>query len=149
YLLDHRDQDCLDECDEGDEVCEEECENDIVIYWVINQDKTSVDDIDLVIEVADQATLTALGADAVAKLYDHAGGTSAIPAYRGGDPADNSLRMTYQGGPLIIDGLDADKAKTIINQSGWAAVDVHEIQVPFAALVHREMQGTPPKIALM
>ncbi|GAF82392.1 unnamed protein product, partial [marine sediment metagenome] len=45
--------------------------------------------------------------------------------------------------------LDADKAKAIINNSGWAAVDVHEIQVPFAALVHREMRGTPPKIALM
>jgi len=149
YLLDHRDHSCIDACEEGDEACEEECENDIVIYWVINEEKVTMDGIDLVIEVADQATLTALGADAVAKLYDHAGGTSAIPAYRGGDPADSNLRISYLGGPFIIDGLDAQKAKTIINQSGWAAVDVHEIQVPFAALVHREMQGTPPKIALM
>ncbi|MBA7714017.1 hypothetical protein ES703_123030 [subsurface metagenome] len=110
---------------------------------MINQDKVSAADIDLVIEV-DQASLDGYGVDAVAKLYDHAGGTSAIPAYRAGDPADSNLRVSYLGGPFIIDGLDADKAKAIINKSGWAAVDVHEIQVPFAAMVHREMQGTPP-----
>ena len=147
YLLNHRDQDCIVGCG-VDEACKEACENDIVIYWVINQEKVTMDGIDLVIEV-DQASLDEYGADAVAKLYDHAGGTSAIPAYRGGDPGDSNLRMTYLGGPFIIDGLDADKAKTIINASAWAAVEVHEIQVPFAALVHREMQGTPPKIALM
>ncbi|MGA1870713.1 MAG: PilC/PilY family type IV pilus protein [bacterium] len=48
-----------------------------------------------------------------------------------------------------MDHLDAEKAKTIINQSGWSAVDVHVAGVPFAAMVYRGMCGTPPRIALM
>jgi len=145
YLLDHKDQSCIDDC-EGDADCEEECENDIIIYWVINDQKTTIDGIDLVIDV-DQATLDGYGVDAVAKLYDHNGGTSAITTYR--PDQDSDLKISYLGAPFIIDGVDAAKAKTIINQSGWSAVDVHEIKVPFAAMVHRHMQGTPPKIALM
>ena len=162
YLLDHKDQDCVDDC-AGDADCVEECDNDLIIYWVIDDQKTAIDDLDLVIDV-DQSTLDGYGVAKVAALYDHAGGTSAItyrPAAQdciddcAGDAGceagcpDSDLKVSYLGGPFIIDGVDAAKAKTIINQSGWSAVDVHEINVPFAAMVHRHMQGTPPKIALM
>jgi len=81
----------------------------------------------------------------VANKYNHAGGVSAL-TFRTGD---NYRRISYLGAPWIIDAKDAAKAKAIIDQSGWAAVDVHVAQVPFKAPVHRELKGTPPKIALM
>jgi len=120
---------------------DEEGENDITVYWVINDEKTSIGGIDLVIE-----DLTLEEDEAVVKVYDHAGGTSSIGTFRTGD---GNQKISYLGGPFIIDGVDAEKAKTIIDQSGWAAVNIHEAQVPFAALVHRQMNGVPPKIALM
>ena len=125
YLLDHTD---------------EEGENDITVYWMINQEKTTMDGTDFVIE---DLTLTEGGA--VAKLYDHADNTSDLTFNAG----DNYQKISYIGGPFIVDGVDAETAKTIINQAGWAAVEVHVAQVPFKAMIFREMRGTPPTIALM
>ena len=116
-------------------------EHDISVYWIINEQKTTISAVDFVIEVS---ALPA-GVTAVAKKYNHAGGTTAL-TFRGGD---SSKKVSYLGGPWIIDAKDAAKARAIINQSGWAAVDVHEAQVPFKAPVHRELKGTPPIIALM
>ena len=81
----------------------------------------------------------------MAKKYNHAGGVTPL-TFRSGD---SSKRVSYLGGPWVVDAKDAAKARAIINQSNWAAVDVHEAQVPFKAPVHRELRGTPPKIALM
>lgn len=113
-------------------------EHDITIYWIINQEKTVIDGTDFVIEDLTED-------EAVAKLYDHAGGTSDLTF----NTDDNYQKITYRGAPFIVDGIDAEKAKEIINQANWAAVEVHEITVPFAAPVHRQMRGTPPRIALM
>ena len=115
-------------------------ENDITVYWIINDQKTTIDGVDFVIE-----DLTLAAGKVVGNKYDHAGGTSAL-TFRTGD---NSQRISYLGAPWVIDAQDAAKARTIIDQSGWSAVDVHVAQVPFKALVHRELKGTPPKIALM
>lgn len=115
-------------------------EHDITVYWVINEAKATIDATDIVIE-----DLTLVEGGVVAKLYNHAGGTSSLTFNTG----DSYQRITYSGAPFIVDGVDAETAKAIINQSSWSAVEVHVAQVPFKAPVYREMHGTPPKIALM
>ena len=128
YLLNHR--------TDGDP--------DITLYWMINQDKVDIGDSDVEIEVT-AAGLTAYGADAVAKLYDHDNTSSDLTMNTG----DSSLKVTYSGGPFIISADDAGKARAIIDLANWDAVDVHQIQVPFAAEVYQQLRGTPPRIALM
>jgi hypothetical protein len=113
----------------------------ITVYWIINQDKTVIDGTDFIIE-----DLTLQPEQSVVKLYNHAGETVAFSPIRAGD---NERRITYTGGPWVIDAADAQKAKQIIDQSDWSAVEVHEAQVPFKAPVDKELIGTPPKIALM
>ncbi len=115
-------------------------EPDITVYWLINEEKTSIDGPDLVIE-----DLTVAVDNPVVKLYNHANGTSNLTFQAG----DDYQRITYSGGVFLVDGADAEAAKTIVNQVNWAAVEVHEAQVPFKARVSREMTGTPPRIALM
>jgi len=66
-------------------------EHQVTIYWAINQDKTTIDGNDVVIE-----DLTLEAGEAVAKLYDHAGGTSEL-TYREGD---NHLKVSYLGAPF-------------------------------------------------
>ena len=115
-------------------------EHDITVYWIINQEKTAIDATDFIIE-----DLTLTTGSTVAELYDHDDTTSAITFNTG----DSFQKITYNSAPFIIDEADAALAKTIINQSQWSAIEVHEAQVPFAAPVHREMHGTPPRIAVM
>ncbi|MDH3555952.1 MAG: hypothetical protein OES18_08910, partial [Deltaproteobacteria bacterium] len=126
-------------------------EHDITVYWVINQIKTEIDGIDLQIEV-DAATLAGLDKESVVKLYNQADGTTSVlsqyKTYDGGDD-DSNLRVSYSGGIFIVEAEDVVIAKTIIDNSDWLKVEVHEAQVPFSAPVFREMIGTPPKIALM
>jgi hypothetical protein len=180
YLLDYQDETCLndaptdpvaiacqDNCN-GDTACEEacvegvedECEHTVAISWVINDQKTAIDGVDLVIDVTAE-TLTELGIDAVVQEYDHAGpepdGTYGSPGLTfnlAEDPDDSVRRITYRGSLFIIDVQDLEdgveaQVYDIIDGSSWAAVNVHVAQVPFAAPVFRDMRGTPPKIALM
>ncbi len=114
-------------------------EHDTAVHWVINQEKTTIDGADFVIE---DLSLTE---GAVAKLYDHAGGTSDLTFNTG----DSTQKITYSGAPFIIEVFDAATAKTIIDNANWDAVEIHEAQVPFKAPVYRKMRGTPPRIALM
>jgi hypothetical protein len=172
YLLDHQDPACLTDdavladvstcqadCNAGDAACrqacvetvqEASCEHTVAVSWVINGDKTEVDGIDLVIEVTPSA-LSQLNIDAVVEEYDHAGGTTDLPSRA---PGDTTRKTTYRGSLFVIDvhnlaaGVE-DQVKTLINGPSWDNVNVHVAQVPFAAPVHREMRGTPPKIALM
>ena len=174
YLLDHQDPQCLtdastddvtvacqDNCPDDDTACkdacleavEDVCEHTIAITWIINDQKTAINGIDLVIEVAD-GTLEELGIDAVVKEYDHAGGTAGLTFNLGEDPDDSVRQITYRGSLFIIDVQDLEEGVeaevySIIDGSSWAAVNVHVAQVPFAAPVFRYMRGTPPKIALM
>jgi hypothetical protein len=113
----------------------------ITVYWIINQDKTVINGADFIIE-----DLTLQPEQSVVRLYNHAGETLDLSPIRAGD---NAHRITYTGGPWVIDAADAPKAKQVIDQSDWAAVEVHEAQVPFKAPVDKELIGTPPKIALM
>jgi hypothetical protein len=115
-------------------------ENGVTIYWIINTAKTTIGGTDFVIE-----DLTLVSPQTVAKKYDHAGGTVALTFQTG----DSYQKISYSGAPWIIDSTQAAAAKAIINDSKWAAVDVHVAQVPFKAPVYREMNGKPPKIALM
>ncbi|MGA1870730.1 MAG: pilus assembly protein [bacterium] len=115
-------------------------EHDITLYWVLDHEKASIDATDLLIE-----DLTLEEGEVVASLYDHAGGSSTFTFKEG----DDFQRISYIGAPFIVDEFDADKAQSIINQSGWDAVNVHVVEVPFAAMVHRKMCGAPPRIALM
>jgi hypothetical protein len=163
YLLSHQDETCLTDCAD-DEACRAACDHDLTVYWIINQEKVAIDAADFVIE-----DLTVVAGENVAELYDHAGGVTALTYNTGlrdatcltgcaGDEIcqaacplnpDSHQKMTYSGGPWIVEAADAAIARTIINQAGWAAVEVHVAQVPFKAPVYREMKGTPPRIALM
>jgi len=136
-------------------------EADITIYW-INGKTTgdSINDPDFTIthqDLTDPLDGTAEDTDgAVVKYYNHDGTSSYLTAYASGDPktynnisGEGYKQVTYSGAPFVIHQRDAAKAKEVINNSAWSAVDVHETTVPFSANVHREMIGTPPKIALM
>jgi len=125
YLLKHENQDE---------------EKDITVYWIINDQKVDINGTDCLIQ--DDTLVTG---EAVARLYNHSGGTSALTFKTG----DGSTQITYTGAPFIVDGADAAAAKEVIDSIGWDAVELHEAQVPFAAPVYREMKGTPPRIALM
>ncbi len=131
---------------------------DITIYWIINDQKTTVDGVDVVIEdltLTDPTDAVPESTDgAVVKYYNHDNTSQLLGAHQAGNEktyrsGDTFQRVTYSGAPFIIHQRDAAKAKEVINHFTWAAVDVHEAQVPFKANVHREMIGTPPRIALM
>ena len=114
-------------------------QNDITVHWILNEDKTSVDGADVVIE---DTTLNA--SEAVVASYQ-SGVVSPLVF-----PGDDSYQsITYAGAPFVIDAGDAAAAKVIIDSANWSAVDVHQAQVPFSAPVYKEMHGTPPRIALM
>jgi hypothetical protein len=174
YLLDHQDPECLTDaptdplvtacqeaCAGNDAACrlscledvQAECEHPIAVSWVINDQKTTPDGVDLVIDVTNK-TLQELKVKAVVEKYDQAGKTKNLTFNAGEDPDDTKHRITYRGALFIIDVQDLpagveDEVYAIIDGDSWAAVDVHLAQVPFAAPVFREMRGTPPKIALM
>ena len=151
YLLDHQDPECVAAATSDDERAA--CEHTVGVSWVINDQKTAIDGIDLVIEDNTlPRTEDGVQTDAVVKLYDHAGGTTSLTfdAANG----DNFQQISYRGGIWIIDVQDLadgveDEVYALINSDSWDAVNVHVAQVPFAAPVFREMRGTPPRIALM
>ncbi|MCP4623683.1 MAG: hypothetical protein GY850_09155 [bacterium] len=162
YLLDYKRQDCVDECI-GEVDCVDAC--GITAYWVINEDKTTIDGIDLQIEATSDA-LTELGASAVVKLNDKTGGVTGATTDLTFGRGDSANKVSYHGGLFIIDFNDLHRADdvsdrddpakddlaavyTLINGSTWSAVEVHVAQTSFSAPVHRKMKGTPPKIALM
>jgi len=151
YLLNLQDQQCLS--DAGSEVEAAACEHTVGVSWVINDQKTKIDGIDL--EIEDDTlprTEDGVKTDAVVKLYDHDGGTKNINFNT--VIGDSKKKITYRGGIWIIDVQELDdgvedEVYAVINGSSWSAVDVHVAQVPFAAPVYRDLRGTPPKIALM
>ncbi len=156
YLLDYKDQDCVDACGTTDN-CVETC--GLTAYWVIDETKTEIGGIDLQIASDDDA-LTAHGVSEVVRQNDRSGGSTALTAWatNGSATDDSKNQVTYRGSVFIIDYTDlaasenmADLAAAydIINNSRWSAVDVHVAQVPFTAPLHRKMKGIPPKIALM
>lgn len=112
--------------------------NNLAIYWVVNEDKATIAGVDFVIEVDELEE----GVDAVARLYDHAGGATDLTFNNGA--GDGDTKVSYVGAPFVIEKSDADAAKVIINKCNWSAVNVHEAKVPFKAPVLREMRGTPP-----
>jgi hypothetical protein len=164
YLLDYKRQDCVDACI-GETDCVDAC--GITVYWVINEDKTAIDGVDLQIEATTDA-LNELGASAVVMLNDKTGGVTgaATDLTFSAANGDSANKISYRGGLFIIDfndlhraadaGDQDDPAKddlaavyTLINAGTWSAVDVHVAQTSFSAPVHRKMKGIPPKIALM
>ena len=117
---------------------------DITVYWVIDDNKTSIDAPDVIIKVLD-ANATPDGV--VIKKYEHPGGTlSKLTAY---DTADNDTKVSFAGGVFIVDAKDVPKVKTILDDPAWNDVEVYQAEVPFKAPVRREMIGTPPRIALL
>ena len=151
YLLNHQDQSCLR--DAVDDQAAADCEHTVSLSWVINNLKAQITGIDLVIE---DNTLprkdNEVKIDAVVEEYNHAGGTTKLKF----DTAngDGAQKISYRGSLFIVDRQDLpdgveDEVYALINDVNWSGVNVHVAQVPFAAPVHRELRGTPPKIALM
>jgi hypothetical protein len=173
YLLSHQDQQCLIDAPTepetlacktacgGDSDCElacvqealRSCDHAIGVSWIINDQKASIDGVDLVIE--DNTLPREEGGveiDKVVKLYDHAGGFTDVD-FRV-DTGDKKTRISYRGSLWVIDVQELDdgvedELYDLIDSDSWDAVNVHVAQVPFAAPVFRDMRGTPPKIALM
>lgn len=151
YLLDHQDPQCLaDATTDGERAA---CEHTVGVSWVINDQKDTIDGIDLVIEDNTLPhTVDGVKTDAVVKLYDHDGTTSDLIFDK--DNGDSFKRITYRGSLWVIDVQDLDdgvedEVYALINSGAWDAVNVHVAQVPFAAPVFRDMRGVPPRIALM
>jgi len=109
--------------------------NDVTVYWMINDQKTSNAQIDFTIH--DAAT------NPVVALVNHGGGTSAL--------AGVTDTIDYSGGPWVIHADDVEVARKVLaNPNGaWDAVKVHESKVAFSGNVRQELSGTPPKVALM
>ena len=109
--------------------------NGVTVYWMINDAKTSKDQIDFTIHDA--------GVSPVVELVSHAGGTTGL--------AGVTNTISYSGGPWVIDAEDVEVARKVLaNPNGsWDAVNVHESKVPFSGNVQQELSGTPPKVALM
>ena len=72
-LLTHQNQQCLTGCGD-DQVCRDKCEHDISVYWVINDQKTTINGIDLTIEVSDE-NLAEEGIEAVVRHFKNSGDT--------------------------------------------------------------------------
>ena len=100
YLLAHKD---------GDD------EHDIKIYWVINQQKTAIDGIDMTI--ADNSVSTVMA------FYDRAGGTIDFENTDYARPADNNKKISYAGGVFIVEEEDTAAAKTLIDGNRPAVAD--------------------------
>ncbi|MBW2706642.1 MAG: hypothetical protein JRD84_10080, partial [Deltaproteobacteria bacterium] len=150
-LLSHQDQQCIAGCGD-DQGCRDKCEHDISVYWVINDQKTTINGVDLTIKVSDE-NLTEEGIKAVVRHFKNAGDTAATFVFNS-DNGDDPKKISYSGSVFILDVYELTDevvtyAKDLINSSEWSAVKVHEALVPFAAPIHRKMRGTPPKIALM
>jgi len=102
----------------------------IPVYWIIDDKKVSITAADLTISAA---------VNPVAKEYT-ASGEIAI--------AGVTTSISYSGGPLVIDSVNAATAKAIWAQ-GYQNVNLHVAKAPFTAKVQRELYGRPPKLALM
>jgi len=136
--------------------CQALATHDITVYWVIDQDKTTIDGPDLIIEDSD------LEDSEVVKLFNRtAGGSPTKIQFDHSTPnKDSDTKVTYRGGLWVVDindltrnpDPDLDDLKVvedIIRSSDWSAVNVHVAQVPFKAEIFRRMKGKPPRIALM
>jgi len=186
YLLDHQDPTCLtdaptdpvtiacqDTCDAGDDACElacledveDECEHTVAISWVINDQKTAIDGVDLVIEdntlprTEDDVTISA-----VVKLYDHNYGTTDLtfnPAtyppppitdpVTPPTPADSAQRITYRGSIFIVDAQDLaegveedpdDSVRRITYRGSLFIIDVQDLEDGVEAQVYDIIDGS-------
>jgi len=104
--------------------------NPIPVYWIINDQKTSITGTDLTIS----STI-----NPVAKEYKVAGEIAI---------AGVTTSVAYSGGPFVIDSVYAAAAKAIW-AAGFQNVNLHVSKAPFTGKVQRELYGSPPKLALM
>jgi MYXO-CTERM domain-containing protein len=116
--------------------------NGVAVYWVINNGKSALTTVDLTVQYNGGFPVFA---------YDWSTDTAtATPTA--------SHAIDYRGGPFIVDGTDAARARTIMQQyrSTFQAVNVHVSNVAFQGYAKRTMAGgwsaggtIPPKLALL
>lgn len=102
----------------------------IPVYWIINDQKTSINAADLIVSST---------VNPVVKEYT-ASGEVAISGV--------TTSISYSGGPFVIDSVNAAAAEAIW-ATGFQHANLHVAKVPFTAQVQRELYGKPPKLALM
>ncbi len=110
-------------------------ENGATVYWIIDENKTSVSAPDITIS----NTMTT-------PVVSGFGTTSVVWPGAGTDT------INYSGAPFVIvpgEGLDQASTEAILGHADWSAVNKHVSNVPFTANVSRELTGIPPKIALL
>ncbi len=118
--------------------------NDIAVYWVIAQNKTSVEAVDLTVQYDGGFPVL---------YYDW---TPENPPPATPPRAGNAI--DYRGGPFVVDGSDFARASAVLQsyRSTFSGVNVHVSNVAFRGYAKRTMAGgwnaggtVAPKVALL
>jgi hypothetical protein len=119
--------------------------NDIAVYWVIENTKTTIDGVDLSVQYL---------AGAPVYYYDW---TPEDPPPTPDRPTTQNI-IHYRGGPFVVDGSDFARASAVLQsfRSTFQNVNVHFSDVAFRGYAKRTMAGgwsaggtVPPKVALL
>jgi hypothetical protein len=119
--------------------------NGIAVYWVINNQKTAVTDVDLTVQYDGGIPVY---------LFDWGTGLEGAPPVIG----NGGHLINYRGGPFVVDGSDFTRASTVLQsfRTTFGNVNVHVSNVAFRGYSKRTMAGgwnaggaVPPKLALL
>ncbi|HEU4383892.1 MAG TPA: IPT/TIG domain-containing protein [Anaeromyxobacteraceae bacterium] len=126
--------------------------NNIPVYWVIKQNKASLTDVDLTVQLS--------GGPPVG-VYDWTNGAT------GGMPPSNANPIDYRGGPFVVDASDFAAANALFQTGNagtgtpalktlYSAVNLHVTQVAFQGYAAKTFAGgwnaggtVAPKLALL
>jgi hypothetical protein len=118
--------------------------NDVAVYWIIDNEKTQIDGVDLTVQYAGGFPVL---------FYDW---TPENPPPASPPTAQHAI--DYRGGPFVVDGSDFARASQVLQsfRSTFQNVNVHVSNVAFQAYAKRTMAGgwsaggtVAPKVALL
>jgi hypothetical protein len=118
--------------------------NDIAVYWVIDDDKSAIDAVDLTVQYAGGFPV----------LHYDWSPEDPPPA----SPPTAQHAIDYRGGPFVVDGSDYARAAAVLQRfrSTFQNVNVHVANVAFQGYAKRTMAGgwsaggaVAPKVALL
>ena len=131
-------------------------QNNVPVYWVINQQKVNVTDVDFSVP----------GATSQGNLYDWGQANATAAAHNGTalgvEAAGTNFwqcpqqGVCYRGGPFVIDGSDFQTVYNLLSSGGVFAQFANEVQLhvmhpstPYTGYVAKTLEGTPPQIAIL
>jgi MYXO-CTERM domain-containing protein len=131
-------------------------QNGVPVYWIINQSKVNVTDVDLSVP----------GATSQGNLYDWGQATATAAAHNGAALGVEAVGtnfwqcgqqgLCYRGGPFVIDGADFQTVYNLLSSGGVftqfankIALHVMHPTTPYTGYVAKTLEGTPPQIAIL